>query len=101
MPKRLFKPPKNLIKEWPEIFEDLYMNSMPIEYLHSIRLEFSDGRIWEIDIKDHIHIIHSRSITDRLIQALHEYSDEIKKIDFQIDIDRLKQDITNRSKNLF
>lgn len=101
MPKRFFKTPKGLVQEWPEVFEDLYMNTMPVEYLHSIRLEFTDGRIWEIDIEDHIHIVHSQSIADRLIQTLHEYSNEIKKIDFQIDIDRLKQDISNRSRDLF
>jgi hypothetical protein len=101
VPKRFFKTPRGLVKEWPEVFEDLYMNTMPVEYLHSIRLEFTDGRIWEIDIEDHVHLIHSQSIADRLIQTLHEYSNEIKKIDFQIDIDRLKQDISNRSRDLF
>jgi hypothetical protein len=98
--KRFFKPPKDLVQEWPEVFEDLYMNTMPIEYLHSIRLEFHNGRIWEIDIEDHVDQAHSQTIADRLIQTLHEYSTEIKRIDFQIDIDRLKQDINDRAKKL-
>lgn len=101
MPKRLFKPPKDLIEEWPEVFEDLYMNTMPIEYLHSIRLEFVNGRIWEIDIEDHSHMVHSQTIADKLIQTLHEYSDEIIKIDFQVDIERLKNDVKKSSRDLF
>jgi hypothetical protein len=101
VPKRLFKPPKNLVEEWPEVFEDLYMNTMPVEYLHSIRLEFQNGRIWEIDVREHIHVVESQTIADKLIQMLHDYSEEIKKIDFQVDIERLKKDIKKSSKNLF
>lgn len=100
MPKRLFKPPKNLVAEWPEVFEDLYMNTMPVEYLHSIRLEFENGRVWEIDIREHAHVAESQTIADKLIHMLHEYSEEIKRIDFQVDIDRLKKDIQKSSKNL-
>lgn len=101
MPKRLFKSPKSLVKEWPEVFEDLYMNTMPVEYLHSIRLEFTDGRIWEIDIENHVHLVHSQTIADKLIQTLHEYTDEIKRIDFQVDVERLKIDVKKSSQDLF
>lgn len=101
MPKRLFKPPKNLVEVWPEVFEDLYMNTMPVEYLHSIRLEFENGRVWEIDIQEHAHVVQSQTIADKLIHMLHEYSEEIKRIDFQVDIDRLKNDIKRSSKDLF
>ena len=101
MPKRLFKPPKNLGEKLPEVFEDLYMNTMPVEYLHSIRLEFENGRVWEIDIQEHAHVVQSQTIADKLMHMLHEYSEEINRIDFQIDINRLKQDISNRSKDLF
>ena len=43
MPNPLFKPPRHLVKEWPEVFEDLYMNTMPVAYLDSVRLDFTDG----------------------------------------------------------
>ena len=51
MPNPLFRPPEKLIQEWPEVFEDMYMNTMPVAYLKSVRLEFDNGRIWEIDIQ--------------------------------------------------
>lgn len=101
MPKNFFKPPKDLIQEWPEVFDDLYMSTMPVEYLHSIRLEFSNGRVWEISVEDHLDKSHTQTITDRLISTLNEYRDDIKRVDFQVDIDRLKDDIINNSKNLF
>jgi hypothetical protein len=52
MPNPLFKPPRHLVKEWPEVFEDLYMNTMPVAYLEMVHLEFVNGRVWQIDIKE-------------------------------------------------
>jgi hypothetical protein len=100
MPNPLFRPPRHLVKEWPEVFEDLYMNTMPVAYLDTIHLEFADGRVWQIDIKDQLKEESTDAIADRLIETLSEYKDEIKKIDFKVDVDRLKKDIQDSSKNI-
>ena len=101
MPNPLFKPPRHLIKEWPEVFEDLYMNTMPVAYLDLIQLEFADGRVWEIDIREELTKQEPNSIADTLINTLQEYKDEIKKIDFKIDIEKLKKDISSETNKLF
>jgi hypothetical protein len=89
------------VKEWPEVFEDLYMNTMPVAYLDSVRLEFTDGRVWEIDVKNELTKQTADGIADVLISTLQEYKDEIKKIDFKVDVDRLKKDIKDSSKSIF
>lgn len=101
MPKQLFKPPGHLIKEWPEVFEDLYMNTMPVAYLNKLRLEFLDGRIWEINIEDQLDEEESEGVADKLLSIFQEYREEIKKIDFEMDIERLKKDIKESTDNLF
>lgn len=101
MPNPLFKPPRHLVKEWPEVFEDLYMNTMPVIYLETVRLDFVDGRIWEIDVKSELAKQTADGIADVLVATLQEYKDEIKKIDFKVDIERLKKDIMDSSKNIF
>lgn len=101
MPNPLFKPPRHLVKEWPEVFEDLYMNTMPVSYLETVRLDFVDGRIWEIDVKSELKKQTADGIADILIATLQEYKDEIKKIDFKVDVERLKKDIKDSSKNIF
>ena len=101
MPNPLFKPPRHLVKEWPEVFEDLYMNTMPVAYLDSVRLDFTDGRVWEIDVKNELTKQTSENIADVLLNTLQEYKDEIKKIDFKVDIDRLKKDIVDSTKGIF
>ncbi len=100
MPNPLFRPPRHLVKEWPEVFEDLYMNTMPVAYLDVIHLEFADGRVWQIDIKDQLKVEEPDAIADKLIETLTEYKEEIKKIDFKVDIERLKKDISDSTKQI-
>jgi hypothetical protein len=101
MPNPLFKPPRHLVKEWPEVFEDLYMNTMPVAYLDSVRLDFTDGRVWEIDVKNELIKQTPEGIAEILLNTLHEYKDEIKKIDFKVDVMRLKKDIASETNKLF
>jgi hypothetical protein len=101
VPNPLFKPPRHLVKEWPEVFEDLYMNTMPVAYLDIVHLEFSNGRVWEINIKEQIHSTDLDAIATRLLETLQEYKDEIIKIDFKVDVARLKRDIGDSTKSIF
>ena len=32
------------------------MNTMPVAYLENIHLEFADGRVWQIDVKDQVEL---------------------------------------------
>lgn len=101
MPNPLFRPPRHLVKEWPEVFEDLYMNTMPLAYLEIIHLEFADGRVWRIDLKEDFGYADLDKIADNLMSTMQEYKNDIVKLDFKIDIERLKQDIVNSTQNLF
>jgi hypothetical protein len=101
MPNPLFKPPRHLVKEWPEVFEDLYMNTMPIAYLENVHLEFADGRVWEINIREQLNNTDPDEIADTLLNTLQEYRDEIKKIDFKVDVNQLKADLKDQTKNMF
>jgi hypothetical protein len=101
MPNPLFRPPRHLVKEWPEVFEDLYMNTMPVVYLEKIHLEFNDGRIWEVDIKAELIKQSPDNVADILVNTLQEYKNEIIKIDFKVDIEKLKKDILDSTNKLF
>jgi hypothetical protein len=101
VPKNLFRPPSHLVKEWPEVFEDLYMNTMPVAYLDSLRIEFNDGRIWEIDIQDQLSTVDADAVADRLLSIFSEYREDIKKIDFKMNIEKLKTDIRKSTDQLF
>lgn len=76
------------------------MNTMPVHYLEMIRLEFEDGRVWEIDVQEQLSTIHSDIVAERLVETFQEYREEIKKIDFKVNIDKLKIDIQDSSKKI-
>lgn len=101
MPSPFFKPPRHLVKEWPEVFEDLYMNTMPVAYLEYVHLEFANGRVWQIDIKTQLKEEEPDVIAGKLIDTLSEYKNDIKKIDFKVDIERLKKDISDSTSAIF
>lgn len=100
MPNPLFRPPRHLVKEWPEVFEDLYMNTMPVAYLDLVHLEFVNGRVWQIDIKEQVKDVDLEIVAQKLIDTLQEYKDEIKKIDFKIDVEKLKKDISDSTRDI-
>ena len=101
MPKHLFRPPIHLIKVWPEVFEDMYMNTMPVAYLKSVRLEFNNGRIWEIDIQEQLGNATNEIVAEKLLDTFQEYKEEIIKVDFAIDIQKLKEDVIKQTKKIF
>ncbi len=100
MPKKYFKPPKDVIKEWPEVFEEIYMSSMPIKYIHGVELTFNDGRVWEIDLPEQLDLADEDAIIEKLSEGIRDFQEEISTINFQVDIDRLKQDIIKLTQNI-
>jgi hypothetical protein len=100
VPKKQFKPPEHLVSQWPEVFEDLHIDTMPVAYMNIIRLTFEDGRIWEIDVGKQLQSNDPEAVADSLIDMLEEYAPTIVDMDFDIDVQRLKQDIEKETKNL-
>lgn len=77
------------------------MNTMPIAYLDVINLEFANGRIWQINVREQMFNSNFDNMSDKLLDILQEYRKDIIKIDFRIDVARLKEDIANQTKTLF
>ena len=101
MPKKLFRPSKKFVEEWPEAFEDLYINTMPVAYVEYIHIEFDDGSIWEIDIKEQMQDLQNPDkIAAKVLETIEEYRHDIGKIGFKLDIKKLKQDINESSSNI-
>ena len=101
MSKALFRPPRHLVKEWPEVFEDMYMNTMPVAYLDQITIEFNDGKIWEIDIANQLKDSDADAVCAKLLDIMQEYKNSIVKMDFKIDVDKLKKDIKDEISKIF
>ena len=100
MPKKLFKPPADVVREWPEVFDDMYMSSMPVKYIHGVEITFDDGRVWAIDISEQLDFNDEKEILDKLFSAFKDYQEEITTVNFQVNIQKLKEDVINSTKGL-
>lgn len=97
------KLPKDTINQWPEVLDEIEIETIPIEYLHAIFITFDDGKVWEIQInnrdfnKDTDEV--ARSVEDELAQLFDEFADVIHHIDFRLDTERVKKDIQQRTRS--
>lgn len=95
MPKNKF--PQEVIESWPEILEDVDVQVVPLEYLHSIRVTFEDGKVWDIDISKSLEKGVDFDIETALEDIFEEYEDTIVNVDFRVDTDKVKRDIQSRT----
>ena len=93
-------PPAELIEIWPEVFHDLQMNTIPIEYLNGVTLHFHDGREWCIDLQSQLVNATPDFVNEKLLETLNDYRDDILKIDFKINVDQLIHDIVSQTELL-
>jgi hypothetical protein len=95
------KPSPDTQNSWPEVFNEIEIKSVPIEYLSSVQIHFVDGKTWEINIdkarKDNSEM-DTGDIENSLDDLIEEYEDAIDTIDFRLDTAKVKRDITKRTK---
>lgn len=96
----LAKITETLVKEWPEAFEHVEINSIPVMYLDKVSIEFITGMIWEVDIKNYLDKLEATTIQDLLKELFSEYKEEIKDVEYTFDVEQLKKDIHNLSNKI-
>lgn len=74
---------------------------MPLFYLNSVQIKFKDGRVWEIDVKTQLVEQDPDLVADKILDIFDEYGNEIENIDFDVDTEKLKQDISSQTKDIF
>ena len=89
--------PPEVVDHWPEVFEHIDIEVVPLEYLHTVRVEFEDGNIWDIDIAKSVEKSSEESLERTLDELFDQYQDSIINVDFRLDTNRLKRDIKKRT----
>lgn len=85
--------PKEVVAHWPEVFSDVTLNVVPLGYLHTVLVNFRDGRTWEIRITAQTKKKGWRSFEKSLSDLCRTYEDAIDDVDFKLDTIRVKKDI--------
>jgi|TARA_R110000772_G_scaffold40435_5_gene94687 hypothetical protein len=80
---------------WEEILNDIDMDYIPIEYISTVLVGFSDGKQWEIDINKSKQ--QHNDVEAVLEDFFEEYEDTIETVDFRLDTKRLRADVSKRT----
>lgn len=96
MPKQPSKKlPPEVVDHWPEVFEDVDIDVVPLEYLDSIRVQFADGKMWDINIDTTKNRVED--LEKSIDELFEQYQDHIQNVDFRLNTDKVKEDITKRT----
>lgn len=98
MPKNKKLPPE-VVDHWPEVFDEIEIKAVPIEYIRAVMIHFHNGKIWEIAIdQDKIDENGSYALEQNIEALIAEYDEDIKTVDFRLDTEKVKKDIQRRTK---
>lgn len=89
--------PTDVIDQWPEVFNEITVTAVPIAYLHSLRIIFKDGKVWNVNIAAHIKKHHDSDFEEHLEELIEAYEDVIEHIDFRLNVDKVKRDIIKKT----
>lgn len=96
MPKK--KLPKEVVQHWPEVFGDIDVKVIPLDYLESVVISFEDGTQWEVALGDQ-NTQGKESIEDLFSDLFDDYANDISSINFSLDTERVKKDIQSRTRS--
>lgn len=96
VPKRPLN--KTIIDQWPEIFGDVDLTAIPVPYLHSVMITFNDGRQWNVVLKPEERESNNGDIPKSLSELFESYQDQIQNVDFRLDVEKIKEDITQSTR---
>ena len=85
--------PNDVIEVWPEVFEEVTLQSLPLLYLHSVVINFKDNKSWEIKLTTKIKKDGWNSFQQSLSELLNSYEEEIDDVDFKLDAVKVKKDV--------
>jgi len=91
------KLPEQVAGSWPGVLDEIDIQVVPVEYVKTVEVKFDNGDTWiiEIDKEDHEDQEDLESSIETLIE---EYQDTIEGVNFVLDVEKIKSDITKRTK---
>ena len=89
--------PPDVIDQWPEVFNDLDVKAVPLAYLHSMRITFKDGKVWDLNIAAHVKKSGAENLEEHLEELIEAYEEVIEHVDFRLDVEKVKKDIIKKT----
>lgn len=98
MPKKN-KVSSEVIDQWPGVLDEIDIQVVPIQYMKAVEIHFLDGNTWIMDINQNLDPeLSADELEQGLEELVAEYEDSISGINFVLDVQKVKKDITKRTK---
>jgi hypothetical protein len=91
--------PKDVVDSWPEVFSDIDVHAIPLEYLDSIRIIFENGKVWDINVATYAKQAGEDDLEGHLRELLKTYEESIQHIDFRLNVAKVKKDVIKKTKS--
>lgn len=90
----------NSDEQWRELLDSIEISAIPIEYISKICIHLTNGSIYDI-IVDPLKLSDESldNIEESLETLIEECHDMIDRIDFQLNTDRIKNDISRETED--
>jgi hypothetical protein len=80
---------------WDELLQQIDMDYIPLEYMSSVVVKFTDGKEWEIEVQKGKN--SELDIEKTLDDFFKEYEDTIDTVDFRLNLKKLQRDVAKRT----
>ena len=81
---------------WDELLQQIDMDYIPLEYMSSVVVKFTDGKEWEIEVQKNKN--SELDIEKTLDDFFKEYEDTIDTVDFRLNLKKLQRDVAKRTR---
>jgi hypothetical protein len=92
--------PDETIDVWPEVFDEVTLNVLPVHYIKTVLINFKDGKSWEIDVEPGNKRKKLKEFQDGLNEILKSYKEHINEVDVKIDTDKVRKDVEKSIKRM-
>ena len=90
---------KEVIDKWPEVLGNIDIKVVPTEYIKAVEVTFTDGRVWIVENDPNRSIqSNAEAFEQSMEELMEEYEDVLQSVNFVVDMERVKKDITKRTK---
>ena len=91
------KLPEQVAGSWPGVLDEIDIQVVPVEYVKTVEVKFDNGDTWIIEI-DSDDLDNQDDLEGSIETLIEEYQDTIEGVNFVLDVEKIKSDITKRTK---
>lgn len=82
---------------WNTILSEVKLEFIPSQYVAMAKIVFENGKTWEIDLTTKSY----QSIEHIIREIKEEYEEAIVKMDFKINMEKVRNDVSDETRRLF